>query len=437
MSTLSSPKLQPNTCSKGLRLKFIPRYFDKSTEVAFHPTLRFHVRTLYFDRDILDENFAEYETWEATIDTRELATTGDTRAKNPEEARWQCSQADLDRSHTNFCRLLASQRALFDGRMDLIVLSAALPMLQNLRTIESIEKAFRNGAVATPYDFIAGHEKDWVPILSDLQTETLLPTPFIDLSQSTQPETARPLAPLISGLGLARRQLRTKELRRIPWSFWKQEGPSGFEHGVRSHIHAASRYLESLDIQFVVDVYDLEVSLQGLMPPSANNLFGAAPGLRLLDLTFLCYEEDDDGAGFGDANWGTLPRTGQVLATVNLPNLVIFRLWSCILTEETLIDFIRRHSTTLKEISMSFVRLDNRSFESTSWEETLKQIAPILFLDWVKLRWLWSDDIEDVVGAGDPNDEAFSSRHAAYCQSLADFLWNREAGRNVLGSSTS
>lgn len=186
MSTLSSPKLQANTCSKGLRLKFIPRYFDKSTEVAFHPTLRFHVRTLYFDRDILDENFAEYETWEATVDTRELATTGDTRAKKPEEARWQCSQADLDRSHTNVCRLLASQRALFHGRMDLIVLSAALPMLQNLRTIESIEKAFRNGAVATPYDSIAGHEKDWVPILSDLQTETLLPTPFIDLSLSTQ-----------------------------------------------------------------------------------------------------------------------------------------------------------------------------------------------------------------------------------------------------------
>lgn len=335
MSTLSSPKLQPNTCSKGLRLKFIPRYFDKSTEVAFHPTLRFHVRTLYFDRDILDENFAEYETWEATIDTRELATTGDTRAKNPEEARWQCSQADLDRSHTNFCRLLASQSALFDGRMDLIVLSAALPMLQNLRTIESIEKAFRNRAVATPYDSIAGHEKDWVPILSDLQTETLLPTPFIDLSQSTQPETVRPLAPLISGLGLARRQLPTKELRRIPWSFWKQEGPSGFEHGVRSHIHAAFRYLESLDVQFVVDVYDLEVSLQGLMPPSANNFIGAAPGLRLLDLTFRSDEEDDDGAGFGDANWGTLPRTGQVFATLNLPNLAIFRLWSCILPRKS------------------------------------------------------------------------------------------------------
>lgn len=104
---------------------------------------------------------------------------------------------------------------------------------------------------------------------------------------------------------------------------------------MRSHIHAAFRYLESLDVQFVVDVYDLEVSLQGLMPPSANNFIGAAPGLRLLDLTFLCYEEVDDGAGFGDANWGMLPRTGQVFATVNLPNLAIFRLWSCILLRKS------------------------------------------------------------------------------------------------------
>lgn len=85
---------------------------------------------------------------------------------------------------------------------------------------------------------------------------------------------------------------------------------------------------------------------------------------------------------------------------------------------------------------MTFVRLDNRSFESTSWEETLKQIAPILFSDWVKLRWLWSDDIEDVILAGDADDEACSSRHAACCQSLADFSWNRKAGRNVLGYST-
>ena len=46
----------------------------------------------------------------------------------------------------------------------------------------------------------------------------------------------------------------------------------------------------------MVGFYDLEVSLQGLMPPSANNFIGAAPGLRLLDLTFLCYEEVDDGA---------------------------------------------------------------------------------------------------------------------------------------------
>ena len=52
----------------------MPRYLDKVTEVAFHPTLRFHVRILYFDKEILDENFAEYEVWKAEFDTGDSET---------------------------------------------------------------------------------------------------------------------------------------------------------------------------------------------------------------------------------------------------------------------------------------------------------------------------------------------------------------------------
>ena len=119
-----------------LHLTFIPKFLDNITEVAFHPTLRSHVRTLCFDGEILNERFADYETWKAAIDTREqIEINGQTRAKYPETARWQCSQADLDRSHTNFERLLASQKTLFDGRLDLVLLAAALAMLPNLRTM--------------------------------------------------------------------------------------------------------------------------------------------------------------------------------------------------------------------------------------------------------------------------------------------------------------
>lgn len=82
---------------EGLCIILVPRYLDKFIEVAFHRTLRFHVRTLYFGYDILDEKFAKYEVWKAEIGTGEPGTSiGEgTRAK-------VYAQADLDRSHINF-----------------------------------------------------------------------------------------------------------------------------------------------------------------------------------------------------------------------------------------------------------------------------------------------------------------------------------------------
>ncbi len=281
--SLKKIRLVNTTCARiaaqylfeGLCLSLIPRYLDKVTEVAFHPTLRFHVRTLYFDFDILDEKYADYKTWEMTIDTREPIIAEEIRPKYPETARWQCSQADLDRFHTNFHCLLASQKSLFDGQMDRVVLSVAFAMLPNLRTIESIENTCHDGAVATPYDSIKGYEKNWVATLSDIQRDTLLPDPYLHFSVSSLPGLTRPLASLLSSLGLARKQIRTIELC-IPWQFWKQECPSGYERGVQPHICVAFRCLESLDIHLMVDVYELEVALQGLMPLSITNFIGAA-----------------------------------------------------------------------------------------------------------------------------------------------------------------
>ena len=209
---------------EGLCLALIPRYLNKVTEVAFHPTLRFHVRTLYSDGDILNEKFADYETWEAAIDTREqLASEGTlpTRAKNPDTARWHCSQLDLDRSHANFRNLLASQKALLGSGMDLEVLSTALARLPNLRTIKPIESSYLEGAEATPYNSIRGDEKNWIPIVSDLQVETLLPDLYFRCSLSSQPGIGQPLASVLSGLGLTRKQIRTMELNDVPWEFWK------------------------------------------------------------------------------------------------------------------------------------------------------------------------------------------------------------------------
>ena len=396
-----------------LSVTLIPKYLNKAAELAFHPTLRFHVRTLYFNYGILNEKFAEYETWKGAIG---LIDSSSGEESGPEDRFIRlseveiCSQAVLDRYHTNFCRLFTSQKACFDSRMDLAMLSAAFAMLPNLRTIKSLEAESCSGAF---------------PRLSDLQSETYLQVPFVDPSESTQSGLSRPLASLLSGLGLTRKQIITMEIGEIAWSFWEDNGPSGFLLDAERFIHAAFQHLESITVHFLVDIDDLLDRLQGLLPLSITRFVGAAPKLRLLDLSFQCYGANNNQVDFHGWPEAFCPVAGQLFATLTLPNLAIFRLECCILTEQILQDFITRHAATLKEISMAGVVLVNTSEESTSWEKTLKRIAPIMFLDSVNLRGLSSDDIESVVRRRDTDFGARIECLFAYCQALTIFLLQR------------
>ena len=388
---------------EGLCVILIPEYLDKLTEVAFHPTLRFHVRTLYFDHNILDEDFADYDEWKAEVDY-----TGDFYGEESDCALLvaRCSQADLDRSYKKFCRLLASQKALFKRRMDLAVLSAALAMLPNLQAIKSMEKAF-------------GY--DLSPIRLCLQRDTLLPAPFHDYPSGI----ARPLASLISGLGLTRKQILTVDVVVITWSSRADKRPSGCLHDVQQLIRAAFRDLESMIVEFDVNFNDLEFRWQGVLPNSISSFVGAAPKLRLLDINFHWSSQDAVDPSAHDYEHWRGPPVGQLFATLTLPNLAIFRLEFCELAEKSLEDFLSRHATTLKEIKMDEVILDNRSDEPSSWEKTLKYVAPNLFLDCVSLQSICCDNTKEALMPFKPGTVDFSVRANAYYQALMAFLLER------------
>ena len=124
---------------EGLCVTLIPRYFDKVTKVAFHPSLRFNVRILYFDYSTLKKRPVEYDEWKIGIDNEDSLYGEETMAEDQVQGM---SQADLKRQHANFSQLLASQKAYLDGRMDLATLSAALAMLPNLRAVKSMDQAY-------------------------------------------------------------------------------------------------------------------------------------------------------------------------------------------------------------------------------------------------------------------------------------------------------
>ena len=320
---------------QGLCFALIPEYLDKVTEVAFHPTLRFYVRNSYFDYSVLDESFADYKTWQAEVNSPGNLTGGE--KTEPEltleqlrAAGWNCLQGDLDRCHTNFCRLLASQKALFDGRMDLAILSTALAMMPNLQSIEPIEEwcCDRDFLSSTPFSAITSDEDQWEPILSEVQRDTLLGEPFADHAFSTQLGLIRPLATLLSSLGLTRKPVLTLDITSIAWSFWEDNGPSGFSLDAQQLILTAFRHLEYLTVVFGIDDGDLVARLQGLLPLSLTTFLKAAPRLRQLDVEFDYYGPDDTETTFGDPNWqaGVFPHMGQLFPTLTLPTLTSIRL---------------------------------------------------------------------------------------------------------------
>ena len=420
---------------EGLCVTLIPAYLEKVAEVALHPTLRFYVRTLYFDYEILDGSFAIKSIWKAEIDaSKPLIPTGESTVAEVctpiQEAMSKYSQSDLDRYHTNFCRLFASQRTFFDGRMDLAILPAVLDLLPNLRTIESLENLLSREYLPTsPYNSARGNAYSWVPVLSDMHRDTLLPEPFVDPFVSLQPGLARPLVSLLFGLGLSQRQVHAIDTGEIPWSFWEQDGLSVLQQEKQPLIHAAFRHLKHMRINILIDAYGLKgrrQGRQGLLPASITHFIGAAPRLRLLDLKFQWYGESYAWSRSDRANKEarTYPPAEQIFAALTFPSLAIFRLKFCTLTEETMIDFTERHAITLKEVCMSTVVLHNEAGRSTSWERALKHIAPTLSLDCARLQRLRSDDIVKVILAEDAFDHAWDSRHAAYCQRLTDFLYH-------------
>ena len=363
-----------------------------------------------FDYEILDEQYAKYDVWKAEIDTGEPISSGG------EPGARVNSQADLHCYHANFCRLLSSQEALFNGQMDVALLTAAFALLPNLREVVSMVGTEET----TPYRSVRRSKDSWDPVQSALQRDTLLPMPFVDPSVSTQSGLSRPLASLLLCLGVTRKSIDTIEIADIAWRFWEQDGRSTFQHVGQQRIEAAFRRLKSMYVTLVIDADDLEVRLQGVLPLSISTFIGAAKRLEFLNLEFGCYAKDQYEAG---STRGA--RACQLFAKLTLPYLVTLHFGNCILTEEILIGFMKRHSTTLKDLYLVEVDLDNQSMESTSWAETLKQIAPIMVLETVDLWYLRSDDIQHIIVADEGEGEACASRLDAYCESLAIFLHNR------------
>ena len=81
----------------------------------------------------------------------------------------------------------------------------------------------------------------------------------------------------------------------------------------------------------MVDAYDLEVPLQGVLPLSISTCIKAAPRLRLLDVDFDCY-----GAYDGERDDGFQAGLGWLFPRVNYLSDLSFPVSPCFWGPETL-----------------------------------------------------------------------------------------------------
>lgn len=90
------------------------------------------------------------------------------------------------------------------------MLTAALALLPNLASVEPLERMFPHydDQEDDVYDVFMGIERHWFPARSRIQKATLVERPFVATADSTSPDAACPLAPIIIALGLARRHIQ-------------------------------------------------------------------------------------------------------------------------------------------------------------------------------------------------------------------------------------
>ena len=111
---------------------------------------------------------------------------------------------------------------------------------------------------------------------------------------------------------------------------------------------------------------------------------------------------DLDGEESSDVDWPTMHDPLDVspfLDRLRLPKLKDFTISFCKFEEDSFLNFLKRHSETLKRLNISIACM-TPTYAGNSlsmWENAMESVAPKMSLDSVDLRWLFDDEIDTVM----------------------------------------
>ena len=352
-------------------------------QIAKHPVLRLHVKTIVFLTNMLDLRYSTYERWSS--DVRVMMKTGlNSLPINPNQY------------FERFKELLTSQKAMVANNSDSEALSLAVTRCPNLQTIKTYEHL--------PYTTYAydNAEETPVPIVSRLQQATLLEDPFyrhfgpFDLGDRSLlfPGITRATISLTRAISQqdTSRCLQEIDIDAIPWCS-QRNGLKILclpEH--RDFSWSAFQNIRVMKLHFCMGGLRMNTVAQPLVQQTVSFLQAAA-NVEYLQLDFhrvynhCIIKHPSDWFRFA-------AEMSDVLSRVTWPKLAELSLSRCSFTASAFIDFMERHRRQLRSLEARLLVL--RDPENT-WQTALQTLAPVMSFNSVHLERLLDSEIKTYV----------------------------------------
>ena len=429
---------------KDLYIVWLPRSIERLVAVASHPRLRYHLKTLFFEQELLREELATFDGWKELTDAEcVLYRQEDLDEGKGSERReamlklrrhlksWKrlVKDGDLRCIHEMVTRLVKSQQELLAGSESPGMLACLISRLPNLDTIRMVSAA--SYRYTYNYDF-HGEEPDlnddrWHFARHSLDAELL-----VGCALDHDDGWRKPLPPVTLVLrAMASAPTRITNLRifAVPADFWMTgDKPWSYESSVMPTLGNGLLTLRFLNLRLLVDYGNRRMAhfLQ-----SCCNVTHLKLSIHSTAKTRMAEEAQSPDY------WGQYPMSdiSEVLMPLRLTHLQHVIIDQFSVTEEAFVGFIKTHAETLRSMRFKTPYMtspDHPTLRISSWEKAIVEVAPFMSLEHVELGMLGDSSLSALLNPeGIICDNGWGNRQKRFCafaSAVAAYLMTRGRG---------
>lgn len=415
-----------------LYVTWLPRSLERLKTLASHPNLRYRIKTLVFEQELLQAELANFDIWKQHADAIWILTIQEDldQGKDPERAEalsnlrrrlepWKrlIKDEDLGCIHQMVVTLVNGQQDLLADRGTPGMLARLISRLPNLDTIQMMS--------ASPYEAWTYHGCDaeepdmadddrWGFVRLSLEAELLVSCPYADNDHWRRP--LQPFSLLLRAIASAPTRTTNLRIGAIPADFWMGgDKPWTYESIVMPTMGTGLLTLRSLDLRLVVDTGNHRMAHFLQRCPNVTHL-----KLRIHSTAAATAYAGASGPR-GGVYWQLrlLSDISGLLAPLHLPHLQHLKIDQFSITEEAFTTFVEAHAETLRSMVFRIPYMtspDHPTLRISSWEKVLGEVAPFMSLEQVDLGMLGDSALSALFDSeGQIYDRRWDNRKTRFC----------------------